>query len=76
MTDTKRPNLGKASVATPNIGPSGMVSLENALSGAIGARSVLSLSEHIHWSLCFSSFERIHKDADLVLSEQVADRKL
>ncbi|KAL9038151.1 MAG: hypothetical protein Q9214_005401 [Letrouitia sp. 1 TL-2023] len=38
MTDTKRPNLGKASVATPNIGPSGMVSLENALSGAIGAR--------------------------------------
>jgi len=39
MTDTKRQNAGgKPPVATPNIGPSGMVSLETALSGAIGAR--------------------------------------
>ncbi|MCJ1363370.1 hypothetical protein MMC16_002477 [Acarospora aff. strigata] len=39
MADTKRQNAGgKPPVATPNIGPSGMVSLESALSGAIGAR--------------------------------------
>ncbi|KAI4143486.1 MAG: hypothetical protein L6R39_004551 [Caloplaca ligustica] len=39
MADGKRQNANaKASVATPNMGPSNMVSLENALSGAIGAR--------------------------------------
>ena len=39
MAETKRPNAGgKVPPATPNIGPSGMVSLENALSGVIGAR--------------------------------------
>lgn len=39
MADTKRPNAGgKVPVATPNIGATGIVSLENALSGVIGAR--------------------------------------
>ncbi|MCJ1261498.1 hypothetical protein MMC22_001362 [Lobaria immixta] len=39
MADTKRQNAaGKVPVATPNIGPSGMVSQEAALSGVIGAR--------------------------------------
>ncbi|KAL8725836.1 MAG: hypothetical protein Q9181_006268 [Wetmoreana brouardii] len=39
MADNKRQNAGgKAPVATPNMGPSSVVSLENALAGAIGAR--------------------------------------
>ncbi|MCJ1468841.1 hypothetical protein MMC07_007471 [Pseudocyphellaria aurata] len=39
MADTKRQNAaGKVPVATPNIGNSGMVSQEAALSGVIGAR--------------------------------------
>lgn len=39
MADNKRQNAGgKAPVATPNMGPSTMVSLENALGGVIGAR--------------------------------------
>ncbi|KAI9812017.1 MAG: hypothetical protein M1827_004909 [Pycnora praestabilis] len=39
MADTKRQNAGgKVPVATPNIGSSGIVSLETALSGVIGAR--------------------------------------
>ncbi|KAL8692707.1 MAG: hypothetical protein Q9218_002328 [Villophora microphyllina] len=39
MAENKRQNAGgKAPVATPNIGPSSMMSLENALAGAIGAR--------------------------------------
>ncbi|KAL9027199.1 MAG: hypothetical protein Q9196_004248 [Gyalolechia fulgens] len=39
MAESKRQNPGgKASIATPNMGPSTLVSLENALSGAIGAR--------------------------------------
>lgn len=39
MADSKRQNAsGKAAVATPNMGSSNMVSLETALSGAIGAR--------------------------------------
>ena len=40
MADSKRQNnaAGKVPVATPNMGPSGLVSLENALSGVIGAR--------------------------------------
>ena len=45
MADTKRPGGGgggggggKVPVATPNIGPSGIISLETALSAAIGSR--------------------------------------
>ncbi|KAL8715997.1 MAG: hypothetical protein Q9220_000664 [cf. Caloplaca sp. 1 TL-2023] len=39
MADNKRQNAGgKAPVATPNMGPSNLISLESALSGAIGAR--------------------------------------
>jgi len=39
MADNKRHNAsGKTPVATPNVGSSGMVSLEAALIGAIGAR--------------------------------------
>lgn len=40
MADTKRQNnaAGKVPVATPNMGSSGISSLEDALSGAIGAR--------------------------------------
>ncbi|MCJ1254207.1 hypothetical protein MMC24_002021 [Lignoscripta atroalba] len=39
MADTKRQNTGnKVPVATPNIGVPNMISLENALCGAIGAR--------------------------------------
>lgn len=40
MADAKRQNnaIGKAPIATPNVGPSGIVSLETALSGVIGAR--------------------------------------
>ena len=40
MADTKRQNnaVGKMPIATPNVGPPPMVSLETALSGAIGAR--------------------------------------
>ncbi|KAL8965033.1 MAG: hypothetical protein Q9183_004069 [Haloplaca sp. 2 TL-2023] len=44
MADTKRQNAGgKAPVATPNMGPSTMVSLENALAGVIGARLFTSV---------------------------------
>ncbi|KAL8860421.1 MAG: hypothetical protein Q9178_003080 [Gyalolechia marmorata] len=39
MADSKRQNAaGKTPVATPNMGPSNMLSLENALVGVIGAR--------------------------------------
>ncbi|KAL9600742.1 MAG: hypothetical protein Q9219_002983 [cf. Caloplaca sp. 3 TL-2023] len=39
MADSKRQNAGgKAPIATPNMGPSSIVPLESALTGAIGAR--------------------------------------
>ncbi|KAL8645246.1 MAG: hypothetical protein Q9210_006816 [Variospora velana] len=45
MADSKRQNASaKAPVATPNMGPSTTASLEAALSGTIGARSVLPSS--------------------------------
>lgn len=41
MAESKRQNAGgKAPIATPNMGPSTMVSLESALGGVIGARYV------------------------------------
>jgi len=40
---TKRQSIaGKVPVATPNIGPSGMASLENALVAAVGSKFVIS----------------------------------
>ena len=39
MADNKRQSTsGKVPVATPNIGPSGMVSLETALGAALGSK--------------------------------------
>jgi len=41
---TKRQSIGgKVPVATPNIGPSGMVSLETALVAAVGSKWVVPL---------------------------------
>ena len=41
MADAKRQNAGgKAPIAMPSSGPAGMVSLETALAGVIGARYV------------------------------------
>lgn len=52
MADAKRQNAGgKYPVATPNIGPSGMVSHENALSAVIGARIRLETKLAAHPTL-------------------------
>ncbi|MCJ1450860.1 hypothetical protein MMC28_001194 [Mycoblastus sanguinarius] len=49
---TKRQNAGgKAPVATPNVGQPGLVSLENALNGAVGARIRLQTTIPAHPTL-------------------------